>query len=224
MNGDRQNEILYLFPFMVLTGVLFAFVTDAVFTGDWRSWTNNTSRRIGFTFTGWLLGVLIFIYIFGRLTSFGWFFLMNMFLPVFAIAQGIGRVGCFLSGCCYGFPCQWGVRYPEGSIAYEKIGDLTVFPVQIVEACLLILLFVVCLHVVFNYRAVVYLLGVGVIRFVLEYFRGDIRGHVLGCDLFSPQQLMSILFVCLGLLMLLIIRLKYVTQFNFVSDEPARLR
>ena len=34
MNGDQQNEILFGFPFMMLTGVLIALLLDAFFTGD----------------------------------------------------------------------------------------------------------------------------------------------------------------------------------------------
>jgi phosphatidylglycerol---prolipoprotein diacylglyceryl transferase len=36
-----------------------------------------------------------------------------------ALTQGIGRIGCFLAGCCYGkeTTLPWGVRFPEGSIA-----------------------------------------------------------------------------------------------------------
>ena len=33
MDGDLQNEILYGFPFMVLTGLFFAFALDALFLG-----------------------------------------------------------------------------------------------------------------------------------------------------------------------------------------------
>ena len=206
MNGDLQNEVLYGFPFMVLTGVFFAFAFDALFTGDWRTWIGNGERRAGFTFTGWLFGVVLFIFTFGGCTSFGRMFLLNMFLPVFALAQGIGRIGCLLGGCCYGKICSWGIKYPPGSLPYERIGDVRVFPIQLVEAILLFLLFVVCLKSIFRYRAVVYLIGVAAIRFAAEFFRGDIRGNIPGVECVSPQQLMSLLFFVIGLIVLLVAR------------------
>ena len=110
MDGDLQNEILYGFPFMVLTGLFFAFALDALFTGEWRTWTGNEERRVGFTFTGWLFGAVLFIFMFGGFTSCGRMFLLNMFLPVFALAQGIGRIGCLLGGCCYGKICSCGIK------------------------------------------------------------------------------------------------------------------
>ena len=206
MDGDLQNEILYGFPFMVLTGLFFAFALDALFTGEWRTWTGNGERRVGFTFMGWLFGAVLFISMFGGFTSFGRMFLLNMFLPVFALAQGIGRIGCLLGGCCYGKICSCGIKYPPGSLPYERIGDVCVFPIQLVEAVLLFFLFSICLKFIFKYRAVVYLIGVAAIRFVVEFFRGDIRGNVPGVACLSPQQLMSILFFIIGLIVLLIVR------------------
>lgn len=212
MNGDLQNQILVGFPFMVLTGVLIAFLLDAAFTGDWRTWNSSGVRRLGFTFTGWLLGVLCFLFVYGRYTSFGWLFLFNMFCPIFAVAQGIGRVGCFLGGCCYGQNCNWGVSYPVGSMPYERMGDVTLFPVQIIEALLLVILFVVTIKTVFKYRACVYLVGVAIVRFAMEFFRGDIRGSVFGGTFFSPQQCMSILFAGIGLILFAFVYAKAITN------------
>ena len=176
MDGDLQNEILYGFPFMVLTGLFFAFALDALFTGEWRTWASPDVRRFGFTFTGWLLGVVIFLAVYGGFTLLGRRFLLNFFAPSFALAQGFGRIGCFLGGCCYGCVCDWGVHYPPGSMPYEHMGAVTLFPVQLIEASALFVLFAVCIRSPFSRRGGVYLVGVGILRFVLEFFRADARG------------------------------------------------
>ena len=54
--------------------------------------------------------------------------------PAFAIGHGIGRIGCFLNGCCYGVACNlpWAVRFErEGTY-----GSLTPpsHPVQLYSA------------------------------------------------------------------------------------------
>ena len=202
MDGNRQNEILFGFPFMVLFGTLTAFLLDALFTGDWKTWGHATERRFGFTFTGWLAGVIVFIWCFGNKTSFGRIFLFNMFLPVFALAQAFGRIGCFLGGCCYGCPCGWGMSYPPGSMPYEHMGNVPLFPVQLVESGFLFALFAGCVFTPFSRRGGVYLIGVGAIRFVLEFFRADVRGSFLWQDAVSPQQIMSLLFFLIGLFFL----------------------
>ena len=205
MNGDEQNAILFRFPFMILFGVLVAFGLDALFTGDWKTWSGPMEgRRVGFTFTGWLLGVIVFLLVFGGRAPFGRGFLLNMFLPIFALTQAIGRVGCFLSGCCYGIPCNCGVRYPAGSLPHSFVGNTSLLPVQLYEACALALLFLVCISLAFRVRAAVYLFGVGVIRFMAEFFRYDHRGDFFGLSVLSPQQCMSVLFVMMGVCILLV--------------------
>lgn len=198
MNEDEQNEILFGFPFMVLSGVVCAFALDALFTGDWKTWTSPTSRRFGFTFTGWLLGVLAFLLAYGRFTSFGSLFLLDMFLPSFALAQAIGRIGCLLGGCCYGVPCRLGIRYPVGSLPHSAVGDVALMPIQLYEAISLALLFALCARTPFRWRAGTYLCGVAAVRFAAEFFRYDPRGTAFGINLFSPQQLMSILFMLMA--------------------------
>ena len=38
------------------------------------------------------------------------------------LALALGRIGCFLNGCCYGKPTNlpWAVRFPYGSLAYQS--------------------------------------------------------------------------------------------------------
>ncbi len=196
----RQNEILFGFPFMVLFGILTAFVLDAFFTGDWKTWTSQSERRFGFTYTGWMLGCMAFVMVYGRFTSFGSLYLLNFFLPAFALSQAIGRLGCFLGGCCYGVPCKFGFAYPQGSIPHERFAHLPLFPVQLMESLFLALLFVLCTQTRFDRRAAKYLIGVAVIRFVCDFVRGDNRGDILGFDGLSPQQVVSIFIFSAGLI------------------------
>jgi len=210
MTGDEQNEILFRFPFMVLFGVIVAFCLDAFFTGDWKTWTGPMeNRKLGFTFTGWLLGAILFLGMFGAHTSFGRLFLANMLFPSFALAQAIGRVGCFLAGCCYGIPCECGVHYPEGSLPYSIVGDVPLFPIQLVESAALVLLFLICVMTPFRFRAVVYLMGISVIRFMVEFFRYDHRGDFCGLPIFSPQQYMSVVFLAIAAGLVLAERFKH---------------
>jgi phosphatidylglycerol---prolipoprotein diacylglyceryl transferase len=46
---------------------------------------------------------------------------MDIIAPCLLIGLGIGRVGCFLNGCCWGAPCDapWAVTFPYDSPAYD---------------------------------------------------------------------------------------------------------
>ncbi len=135
----------------------------------------------------------------------------NFLIPGMVLAHGIGRVGCFLGGCCYGARTDgiFGVSFPEGSLAAKMYpspggGSLPVLPTQLFEAVFELLLFLVMLLL---YRKLkkhfleTYAIGYGVFRFVLEFFRGDDRGAT--GFLLTPSQLMSILLILGGVLLIL---------------------
>jgi phosphatidylglycerol:prolipoprotein diacylglycerol transferase len=47
---------------------------------------------------------------------------MDIIAPCLMVGLGIGRIGCFLNGCCYGAECNvpWAVRFPYYSNAYVE--------------------------------------------------------------------------------------------------------
>lgn len=86
------------------------------------------------------------------------------------LGQALGRVGCFLGGCCYGRPLS------EGSWLHEL--HLVTHPAQLYEGALdltvAITLFAIRKQprapgLLFRY----YLLSYASIRFVMDFFRGD---------------------------------------------------
>ncbi|MBI1371872.1 MAG: hypothetical protein GC159_03810 [Phycisphaera sp.] len=117
----------------------------------------------------------------------------DVIAPSLALGIAIGRVGCYLAGCCWGTPCGdgWfcGVSFPAGSFAHHQqamqglIGidaatSLPVHPVQLYEAAALTLLAAglwrwggrrVVPGEVFGAMAV----GYAVVRFGLEFVRAD---------------------------------------------------
>jgi prolipoprotein diacylglyceryltransferase len=58
--------------------------------------------------------------------------MLDAIAPSVALGLAIGRIGCFLNGCCYGDTCElpWAVRFPSGSAPwYQQIRDGSiVFP------------------------------------------------------------------------------------------------
>lgn len=139
--------------------------------------------------------------------------LFSAVMPGLVLAHGIGRVGCFLGGCCFGRITEGplGVVFPNGSAAAKLYGNtltgegsFPLLPTQLFEAAFELLLFLVM--VVFYKRLreknlAIYLVFYSTFRFVLEFWRGDDRG---GTGLFlSPSQLMSIVLLVAGVLLFL---------------------
>ena len=112
-------------------------------------------------------------------------------------------------GCCYGKPSEkWGVVFSRSEIAPAGVPLL---PVQLYEAAGAMLLFAV-LACMGAKRAdgrkmlAVYLLAYGLLRFGLEFLRGDAyRGFVLGL---SVSQVIALLSMALAAVLLIRLRKK----------------
>lgn len=128
----------------------------------------------------------------------------DYFMTAMALGQGLGRIGCFLEGCCHGRPAPpgWGVVFtnPASSVD-EALWGVPLHPVQLYEAAGLLLSAAALMAVVLpRTRAgelkpgtafLGHILYYAVLRFGLEFLRGDDRGFLLGAAL-SPSQWISL--------------------------------
>ena len=130
---------------------------------------------------------------------------LDLFAPVLALGHAVGRVGCFLNGCCYGKVTDaWcGIILPGES--------RPVFPTQLAESLGLLFLYI-ALRIVQQPRVLsgrpgrvfgFYLTGYAVLRFILENYRGDQTVFWAGLTL---QQLISIGLALVGLAMMRLAR------------------
>jgi phosphatidylglycerol:prolipoprotein diacylglycerol transferase len=67
--------------------------------------------------------------------------------PSMALGVAIGRIGCFMNGCCYGLPTHlpWGVQFPPESVASYTFPGVALHPSQLYLSGSSFLLFVVLL-------------------------------------------------------------------------------
>jgi phosphatidylglycerol:prolipoprotein diacylglycerol transferase len=71
-----------------------------------------------------LVVVLVLLYLWRYHHSIRWY--LDIVAPSAALGMAIGRIGCFLNGCCYGGVCDlpWAVRFPYGSgAAHQQWAD-----------------------------------------------------------------------------------------------------
>lgn len=116
--------------------------------------------------------------------------------PSIALAQGFGRIGCFLAGCCYGRETDsWlGVVFPEGCMAPAGVKLL---PTQLISSAGdFLIMAILIFYSKKSKRAgdvgALYMLLYGVGRFLIEYLRNDDRGAV---GILSTSQAISIVIV-----------------------------
>ena len=156
------------------------------------------------------------------------FALADLLAATIPLGHACGRIGCFFYGCCYGrlsdsafavrFPFHspaWFEQFHAGLITAAAPTSLPVLPTQLFEAAALLALFV-ALQALYRMRARrswpdgtvsgAYLIGYAVIRFAIEYLRGDPRAEV---GALSIGQAISVAMLVLGGLCLAVPRLAH---------------
>mgnify|MGYP003515078508 FL=1 len=145
---------------------------------------------------------------------------MNVCTPLIPLFHMFGRIGCFLTGCCYGIESQrFGIDY-DNAVGGAPNG-VPLLPVQLYEAGFELLLFVLTLILVIskktNNSLLVYLLCYAPFRFTIEFLRGDeIRGRFLNL---STAQWVSIGIVVVCVTVLL--RKKYIGDVSLQKQQKA---
>jgi len=98
--------------------------------------------------------------------------------PAIAFGFSVGRIGCFLNGCCYGVPSSFGFVFPRGSPAGEFFSGQTLFPTQLISSLNLLIMGIV-LHLLRKKNIArdrllpLFLILYSVHRFLIEFLRGD---------------------------------------------------
>jgi phosphatidylglycerol:prolipoprotein diacylglycerol transferase len=124
---------------------------------------------------------------------------LDIAAPAFALYWFFARLGCFSGGCCYGRPAEglwWAVTFPAG----HSYAGIPIHPTQLYEAfgMLAILALLLGLRKVPAFEGAliwVFLATYGLLRFVIEFYRGDLRPMV---GLLSLNQAVCLLFFALG--------------------------
>jgi phosphatidylglycerol:prolipoprotein diacylglycerol transferase len=76
----------------------------------------------GIVFYGSILGGSIAFFLYRLVRPFPLLPMLDIIAPALAFGIAVGRVGCFLNGCCYGDACQlpWAVHFPKHSPPWES--------------------------------------------------------------------------------------------------------
>lgn len=128
--------------------------------------------------------------------------------PLVALAQGFGRIGCFLAGCCYGTETSSWFHITFHNSAYAP-NDEWLVPTQLLSSAFdfanFFLLSFLATKVKKEDSGVIgglYLVFYSIGRFVLEFFRGDLERGSVGT--LSTSQFIAIFTLIAGVLIVVI--------------------
>ncbi len=83
----------------------------------------------GFVFLGGLIAAWIATWIYCRLQKISFVKWADFFAPLISLSHALGRVGCILSGCCFGQFCDlpWAVAGRHPTAIYLAVGEFFIF-------------------------------------------------------------------------------------------------
>lgn len=160
----------------------------------------------GFVVYGGIIGGVLAGFLFCKKEKLNFLQYFDLAMPSVALAQGFGRIGCFLAGCCYGRETNscLGIVFHESVYAPNGV---PLVPTQLISSGLdflhfFILIFLAKRKKVDGQVAGFYLIFYSTGRFILEFFRGDlIRGSV---GSLSTSQFICIFVFAIGWAIVLI--------------------
>lgn len=208
LGAAAGGKILYL----LLHVHEFFLYSDLIFA-DYLSFT--TYLMSGFIFYGGLVGAVIACIIYAKQFHLNLRPFLSALIPAIPLFHGFGRIGCFLGGCCYGiemtgsFCVLYHSRLALPITAYR-------FPVQLWEATANFILFLILFYLALKnvkskYLVSAYCLSYALIRFLLEFLRGDL---IRGVYWLSVSQWISIVLFIFGLWVLKDQKERFITFFN----------
>lgn len=149
MNPDMIIDFAFFVIIASILGARFTYVA-----GHWpqyvsdpiavfRIWDGGLTQYGGFV-AGIAAGLLFF-----RVKGIDPWRGADIVAPSLALGVALGRIGCFLNGCCFGTPCDlpWAVTFPEGSGAWDAFLGAPVHPTQLYASLAAIGIFFILLAV-----------------------------------------------------------------------------
>lgn len=195
------EHIFYLVIWCAVGG--FACAKILFWITNWREFLEDPFQLIGsegFVVYGGIIGGILIGWLYCKIKKLRFLAYFDLIMPSVALAQGFGRIGCLLAGCCYGkeTTSPLAITFTNSDFAPNHVA---LIPTQIYSSLLDFLHFFLLLYVARHKKAegevaACYLIFYSVGRFVIELFRGDIeRGNV---GIFSTSQFISIFIAVIG--------------------------
>src|SRR5580692_5068834 len=138
--GVNSESVVNLGVYCALMGMLGAKVLMIALDPEFRTHPGEifslaTLQSAGIFFGGLVLAVLFAIF-YMRAQGLPVLATSDLFAPGLAIGHGIGRLGCFAAGCCWGKPTHlpWAVTFTNTNATTGVPLGIPLHPTQLYEA------------------------------------------------------------------------------------------
>jgi phosphatidylglycerol:prolipoprotein diacylglycerol transferase len=186
LGKDEVSDIIFWLIFGAIIGGKLFYI--AAYWPEFCASSFIDKLRYGFVFTGGFIGAAISGFFILKKKKLPFLKTADFLAPAVPLGHAIGKIGCFLAGCCYGKAAHshLAVHFDNpDSLVPLHLHGVGLIPIQLIEAAVYFLLFLT-LHFVYKKKKrdgiviASYALGFSVIRFFAEFFRGEEETYVLG--------------------------------------------
>jgi phosphatidylglycerol:prolipoprotein diacylglycerol transferase len=201
--GLSEDDILDLLLYLIIGGLIGAKIMY-ILTNDLFYFVNNPIEIIrsggtGLSFIGIVIAGVLITYWFAKRKKINYWGLLDVLAIGTTLGYAIGRIGCFLNGCCYGIPTDsWiGFRF--------SVSDYPRYPTQLFNSIGAFIIFLILLRVepnkkfygkTFSWALILY----SILTFFVEFLRDNPRHAPLGLTL---NQYSTFIIVPLGIIFLI---------------------
>ncbi len=163
------------------------------------------SLQAGGVFYGGFLAALLTAFIYFRRTGLPALATADVFAPGIALGHGVGRMGCFAAGCCWGVPTHlpWAVTFtnPEANRLVGVPLGVSLHPTQVYESLAEFAIFGILFYRTRRPHQPgailsLYLMLYSAVRFAVEFVRFHEQANPFGP--FDTSQYISLVLFALG--------------------------
>lgn len=227
--GLNQQQASNLILLIFLSGILgarvyYVILNWQVFRGDLREILRVDHG--GLVFHGGFIGAMLGLGTWSRWSQRSLAATADALAPSLVMGQIFGRFGCFMNGCCHGKACDhfWAI-HPS---APPEVAGQALHPTQLYEVAGLVDIFVTLLVLEKlarypGYVTCAYVILYAVLRFIVEFFRGDVPHDLLG-RFTGAQGLSAALLVAAWATSVFLARRHYAQRRTALVKEMEKLR
>lgn len=206
--GFNQEKIVNLGVYCALMGMLGAKLLMIALDPEYRTnpaeiFSLNTLQSAGIFYGGFIVAV-VFAWIYMRRQGLPVLATSDLFAPGLALGHGIGRLGCFAAGCCWGKPTMlpWAVTFTNKDATTGVPLNIPLHPAQLYEAFAeAVICFILVRKLNRQHRdgqiIGLYLALYGVVRLLVENVRMHDSSNPMGGP-FTLEQWISLVLALVG--------------------------
>ena len=209
VEGEDPQKIMDLSFYILISAIAGSRLLYIVV--EYKEYISNPLRIFkvwegGLVFYGGFIIAMAVVIIYIKKNEMSLWKVGDILAPSVAIGQGVGRLGCFFAGCCYGRETDvpWAVIFKNPNTLAPM--DVHLHPTQLYDSANGFIIFAALLILrkfkkfdgqLFWTYTLLYAVG----RFIVEIFRGDERGFVTAS--LSTSQFIAIPLFAVSIVMLI---------------------